>query len=365
MRKLKILAISFIVLFCTTLFVLNLQAFGAKKPYIEGNEKMVQNYKDGRFYNIEPQQNNIKFTQGIKFLLGIKAENVEPKQNLPYIKLKKDHFNKASANARITWFGHSAILLELDNKFIFIDPMLSQRASPLPIFGAKRFGKQLPIALDDLPNLDVVLISHDHYDHLDYKTIKAIKHKVKKFIVPLGVGSHLVSWGVKKEKITELDWYKDIDVDTIKFTLTPSRHFSGRSLKRNTTLWGSFVIKGANENIFFSSDSGYTKYFKEIGQKFGPFDLAFIENGQYNEQWKSSHMHPEESVKAVLDLKAKVAMPLHWGSFVLSTHSWKEPVEEFTKHAELKNITYVTPLIGQSFTLKENLPNKKWWQGLE
>jgi L-ascorbate metabolism protein UlaG (beta-lactamase superfamily) len=261
----------------------------------------------------------------------------------------------------ITWFGHSSLLLRLDGKTILIDPVF-KRASPISFAGPKTFLMKHTPGINNLPkDIDVLLITHDHYDHLEYNTIKTIHKNVKMFYVPLGVKNILTRWGVSKNKIKEFDWYDKSSFENINFIFTPSRHFSGRGLTNiNSTLWGGWIIKSKNKNIYVSGDGGYFEEFKKIGLKFGPFDIMFVENGQYNEAWSNIHMFPEQSVQASIICKAKIVMPIHWGKYDLSIHPWKEPIERFVKEAKHKKIKITTPKIGEIFTIKK-LPNEKWW----
>ena len=337
--------------------------FGARE-YLMNKDKIFasKNYKDGKFFNVEPTFVDISFTTKLKFFF---FDLTRPKDKLPIIKLADDYFDTIPKQTRITWFGHSASLIELDGKRIFLDPMLSQLPSPISFLGKKRYYDELPMAIEKLPNLDAIVISHDHYDHLDYESILKIKDKTKHFYVPLGVGSHLIAWGVDKEKITELDWYESASLDTINFTLTPMRHFSGRSFSnQNQTLWGSWVIKGKNDNIFFSGDGGYSKYFKQIGDQYGPFDFTMIESGQYNVEWPNSHLMPKESIQAHIDLKGDIMMPIHWAAFTLSVHNWKDPIEQVKSLATQKDINITTPKIGESIILNKFIPTEQWWVDL-
>lgn len=262
----------------------------------------------------------------------------------------------------ITWYGHSAFLLELQGKRILIDPMFGKVASPT-FLGSKRFAYQQPIPLERLKNIDVVVISHDHYDHLDYPTIQKIKNEVNHFITPLGVGSHLKSWGVATEKITELDWWQHTERDGILYTACPSRHFSGRGIAdRDATQWASWVLRADTHNIYFSGDGGYGNFFSEISLNLGPFDFAMLECGQYNQAWSNIHMMPEETVQAGLDLNTKLAMPIHWGAFRLAPHSWTDPIIRFTKAARERNLPYILPTIGQRFQLGKDYPKSEWWK---
>ena len=232
------------------------------------------------------------------------------------------------------------------------------------MLGGKRFSKELPIAIEKLPKIDAIVISHDHYDHLDYESIKKLKHKVDRFFVPLGLANHLLKWEVEKEKITELDWWQEANFENLKFISTPSQHFSGRGLTdRDKTLWCSWVIQSEKEKIFFSGDSGYGSHFKEIGDKYGPFDFAMMECGQYNELWQEIHMFPEQTAQAGIDVKAKKLMPIHWGSFKLAQHAWTEPVERVVKKAEELNLKLIIPEIGKSTILEDSTFNySKWWK---
>ena len=263
---------------------------------------------------------------------------------------------------QVTWYGHSAILLEIDGKNLLIDPMLGPAASPVS-FLSKRFPYKNSINLENLPEIDAVIISHDHYDHLDYPSIKYLKNKTNHFFVPLGVGSHLKEWGIKPSKINELDWWQSISFEGLELVATPARHFSGRKFNdRNKTLWASWVILGRKDKVFFSGDGGYFKGFKEIGNKYGPFDFTMIECGQYNKNWAAIHMMPEESVQAHLDLRGKVLMPIHWGAFSLSLHSWKEPVERLLAKADAEDVIVTFPMIGQKLNIDAAITDAtRWW----
>jgi L-ascorbate metabolism protein UlaG (beta-lactamase superfamily) len=291
---------------------------------------------------------------------NIEKSNFTPSNNPDTYKKKQE------PNIKVIWFGHSALLLEVNNKKIFLDPMLGKRSSPISFIGPKRFNYDLPMKIEDIPELDAVLISHDHYDHLDYPSITKLKDKVKVFYVPLGVAAHLKSWGVDELKIVELDWWEQAKFEDLIFVCTPSHHFSGRGLfNRDGTLWCSWIIKGENENIFFSGDSGYSKNFKEIGDKFGPFNLTLLECGQYNKSWHDIHMFPEETVRAHIELRGELLMPIHWAAFKLSFHPWQEPVERLLKSADSLNVQVTTPRIGEPVILGKSVPCSNWWEDKE
>jgi L-ascorbate metabolism protein UlaG (beta-lactamase superfamily) len=251
--------------------------------------------------------------------------------------------------------------MRLDNKTILIDPMFGSNAAPIAPFSVQRFSQNTLELNDEFPEIDLVLISHDHYDHLDYDSIQKLKSKTKHFYVALGVKRHLVSWGIPENTITEFDWWDENPFDGIQITFTPTRHFSGRGLTdRAKSLWGGWALKTAKENIWFSGDSGYGEHFKEIGKRLGPFDFAFMECGQYNENWHQIHMYPEESVQAAIDAKVKNMMPVHWAGFALAQHTWTEPVERFTQEATAKKLNYCLPKIGQLFDSNHSI-TARWW----
>ncbi len=220
------------------------------------------------------------------------------------------------------------------------------------------------LPIEKLPYIDAVVLSHDHYDHLDYESIIKLKDKVGHFYVPLGVSAHLIEWGVDPDKITELDWWKEVNVEGFTFICTPARHFSGRSLFNGfTTLWASWIVRTENSNVFFSGDSGYGPHFKEIGKRYGPFDFVMLECGQYNELWKDIHMMPEQTVQAAIDLNGKLMMPIHWGAFTLAMHPWTDPIIRVTASAHERHVAITTPKIGEPVLLQQPVfPHSEWWK---
>ena len=339
------------ILLGINLFIWIHPVFGAKPKYIN-QEKLEAspNFKDGKFQNQEKTTMMTgEDTRGDvmkKFFKGV--ENDRPEEPIESVEFNKDEFNKTDSGISYTWFGHSTILININGKIIITDPVFTKAASPVPFFN-KSFDYENIYSVDIIPELDVVLISHDHYDHLDYKTIKKIDSKTKKFIVPLGVDAHLLRWGISKEKIEIADWEDSIEFDsTLLFTSTPARHFSGRGPKdRDKTLWCSWVIESKDQRIFFGGDSGYGKHFKEIGEKHGPFDITFIECGQYNENWSQIHAMPEQTVQAHIDLNGKTLLPIHWSKYRLSIHSWTEPIERATAASLKNNVHLQNPKIGE------------------
>lgn len=292
---------------------------------------------------------------------GNKAENT-PKQQLGPFKTDVSVLNSPpETGLRITLIGHSSLLIEVDGKRFLTDPVWSERVSFSSFFGPKRFFKP-PIALEDLPALDAIIISHDHYDHLDKDTIKFFAGKNIRFICSLGVCVHLERWGIEPNYITELDWGDSVMIGTdCNITATPSRHFSGRGITgRNETLWSSFVIKGHTHNIFFGADSGWFPGFKEIGDTFGPFDLTMLEIGAYGQYWPDIHMGPDNASNAHLALHGKLMMPIHWGTFNLAPHAWYEPIERLLNYAEDKHIELFVPEPGKPEEPRAFLSN--WWK---
>lgn len=356
-----------LMLFILAKMVMTLPVFG-QQPL--GNDFLrMQNspyHIKGRFRTIERIREDMSIRQLPTLIKQNNNKNIQkkPDTDIPVIKTFKDNFQPApQEKCAITWLGHSSIYLEINGLDIFIDPHLGQSASPIPLT-MTRFSKTLAIDPDEIKKIDIVLLSHDHYDHLDYGTIKRIKNKVKQWITPLGVGSHLKKWGVPAHQIIELDWWEKTEHAGITFTSTPNKHFSGRKTNdRNKTLWSSWVIKSDIYNIFFSSDSGFWHGFKDIGDKFGPFDFCMVECGQYNHLWKENHMFPEESLQAFIDLKGKMMMPIHWGAFSLAPHDWRDPIERLLKAAEKSGIQNVTtPLIGERLFIHEEMPKTRWWR---
>jgi L-ascorbate metabolism protein UlaG (beta-lactamase superfamily) len=321
-------------------------------------------FKDGVFTNIIPTSMDMDgskmFGVMMDFIKGV--PNGRPDFDIPVEKIDSLTIVKNVSQTKLIWFGHSAFLLQIDGQNILLDPMLGEVPAPHPWLGGKRFSKELPIEIEKLPVIDAIIISHDHYDHLDYESIQKLKEKTKQFYVPLGVGAHFIAWGVPAEKVHELAWWDEISHETLRLAFAPARHFSGRGFTRNNTLWGSWIITGSKDNIYFSGDGGYGPHFKEIGEKYGPFDFAMLECGQYNPNWAQIHMMPEETAQAALDVKAKLMMPIHWGAFTLALHSWTDPIERVTKKAAELNMPLIAPKIGQPIFLNETLRvQEQWW----
>ncbi|NNF33914.1 MAG: hypothetical protein HKN68_07385 [Saprospiraceae bacterium] len=331
---------------------------GDRLTFIESSP----NYSEGQFQNLVETSMDMapREIPGLMMKFSTGRKKREPQKELPS-KFDFSRNSRIDSLVYVTWFGHSAIMLEMEGKRILIDPMLGPAASPVS-FMTKRFPYKDPIDINEIEDIDAVILSHDHYDHLDYPSIIVLKDKVDHFYTALAVGEHLKRWGVEESKITELDWWQSSELDDIQLIATPARHFSGRGFgDRNKSQWASWVIIGKHSRIFFSGDSGYAGHFKEIGEKYGPFNFTMMECGQYNELWKAIHMMPEESVQGHIDLKGKVMMPIHWGAFNLSLHDWTDPIVRASAEAKRLNVNMVNPIIGETFVVGQDLPEETWW----
>jgi len=288
-----------------------------------------------------------------------------PNSYLPHVSYADLRAEAAASNGlQFVWLGHSTLLLFIGTTTVLIDPVFSTAAAPLPII-VRRF--QPPaIALAELPPIDYVVISHDHYDHLDMATIKHFASTNVQFLVPLGVGSHLLHWGVAANKIRELDWWDSFTAQDLQFTATPAQHFSGRlgPFLTNKTLWSSWVIRHREQSLFFSGDSGFSEHYKEIGGRLGPFDLVFMDSGQYNEQWRSVHNMPSEVIQGFKDLQGRYLIPIHWGMFSLSLHNWFDPPEQVSQLARAEGIAVLTPRLGELVSVNRPPPFQPWWRDI-
>ena len=282
-----------------------------------------------------------------------------PTSTLPYGNVSIPQFQNREELSYV-WLGHSTVMLRLNETTMLFDPVFGN-AAPLP-FLVTRFQEPV-VPLATLPDIDVIVISHDHYDHLDKQTIDYFVPKETLFLVPLGVSAHLMGWGIPKARIIELDWWESIELFGLTFACTPSQHFSGRlGPPGNNTLWASWVVLGDTERVYFSGDSGYDTHFKEIGERFGPFDVAFLETGQYNPMWFMSHMFPEEAVQGAIDLNAKRIHPIHWGMFRLSTHDWFDPPQRVLDAAP-QTLPILFPKIGEEVLLSNDPTSRNpWWK---
>jgi L-ascorbate metabolism protein UlaG (beta-lactamase superfamily) len=318
------------------------------------------NWRRSRFVNALPAKTDISYA--VRQWLG-GAPNREPKSDLPVVRCDAASFAEAPRSGlRATWLGHSSMLVELGRQRFLTDPVFSDRISPSRLFGPRRFF-QSPMAADELPPLDAVVISHDHFDHLDMPTIRALGDV--RYVTPLGVGAHLERWGVPPTAITELDWWQATRFGAVELVCTPARHFSGRSLGgRDATLWASFAFVTPTRRVFFSGDTGMFPGFSEIGSALGPFDLSVIEAGAYNAAWADVHLGPEQAVQAHAMLRGQVLLPVHWGTYNLALHGWTEPAERARVAAAARGATLALPRPGESIDPMAPAPVERWWPEL-
>lgn len=324
------------------------------------------NFREGQFQN---QHHTPSLTEGASYTGVMKQFFFGPKKrNRPGVPLpskKTSLFELDDHENVLVWFGHSSYFMQLDGKKILVDPVFSGNASPFS-FTTKSFRGTDVYTVDDMPDIDLLFLSHDHYDHLDYRTIRPLRKKVKKIITGLGTGAHLEAWGYAPSILVEKDWNEEILLgDGFRVNTVPARHFSGRKFKRNGSLWTSFVLTTPSKKIFIGGDSGYDTHFREIGKQYGPFDLAILENGQYNKNWKYIHMMPEEVVQAAQDLDAHYLLPVHWAKFSLSLHEWDEPIKRVVAEAEKNEVRVLHPMIGEKVELDKENHFTEWWKNID
>ena len=324
------------------------------------------NFRDGQFQNLSHTPDlaeGVSMATVLKKFFFNKSERSKPAKPLP--SQKTDLLNLDPAENILVWFGHSSYFMQVDGKKFLVDPVFSGAASPVSLT-TKAFAGADVYTPEDFPEIDFLIISHDHWDHLDYDTVLKLNGKVKKIITGLGTGAHFGRWGFDMGRVEERDWNKTINLgEGFIVHTTPARHFSGRGITRNKAMWMSFVLKTPTMNLYLGGDSGYDTHYKAIGEKFGPFDLAILECGQYNEYWKYIHMMPEEVVIAAQDLRAKKLLPVHWGKFALGLHAWDEPIIRVTTAAKAEQMPVMTPMIGQKVSLSKDEAYSEWWVGLE
>ena len=352
-------------MFTFTLIAMAYSIFSRAAPVAASYTQSPQ-FAGGKFRNAAPRHalGALKSLEVMwRFAIG-KPEDSVPRKPVPVYPVTRADL-LAAPDLSLWRLGHSTMLLKIDGRFWLTDPVFSQRASPFQFMGPKRFHAP-PITIEELPPITGVLLSHDHYDHLDYAAIQQLAPKVEHFVTPLGVGDRLIAWGVPAAKVQQFDWWQGTTVGGLQLVATPAQHFSGRSLSDgNRTLWASWVLIAGETRIFFSGDTGYFDGFKAIGERFGPFDLALIETGAYNADWPDIHMHPEESLQAHLDVRGRHLFPIHNGTFDLSLHPWVEPFERITALAAAAQVPLVAPIMGERLDIRAPALSTHWWRKVQ
>jgi len=370
-EKLETAATAVVVLIFCSFLVYGCNAIKAigRNPSGEALQKIesLPNYKNGQFHNLDQdvqtatvinRSRKPRWVGLLKFLKG-QPKTVLPSK--PLIAVNTDLVHTTFDKPTVIWFGHSSFLLKAGKANILFDPSFSGFAGPFK--GAiQAFPGSNVYDERDMPVIDALVISHDHYDHLDYLTVKRLRKKIRRIIVPIGVGAHLKYWGFPSSMITELDWDDSIKLtDSITITATTAHHRSNRTMKTNKTLWAGYVIKADGYKIFYSGDSGYSLHFKRIGQRYGPFDLAMMECGQYNVKWPNSHMFPYQTAQAAVDVGAAMTIPVHWGKYAESEHAWNEPINLLVKAADSLKVKVTVPFLGQQYTVGTVVRKVDWW----
>ena len=317
-------------------------------------------YYNGRKFSYPKEWREDGLSEDVR----ISEKETSPEEDLP-VATPDFSGSQDKEKVSVTWFGHSTLLVQMNGKNILVDPIFRDRAFMVQFMGPKRFSR-LPVSVDRLPHIDVVLTTHDHYDHLDMGSIKMLNEKTDLFIVPLGIDKHLIRWGIPENKIENMAWWEEKELSELTIICTPSRHTCNRSFDDSKEkLWSSWVLKDEFHQLYAGGDSGYGGHFKEIHKRFGDFDLVMLDDAQYDEMWHDWHMYPEETVMAAKELGAKEAMPIHWGAFVLSSHAWDDPVERYLIAAEKENLSLVTPKLGETVDLdKADDYRERWWKDL-
>jgi L-ascorbate metabolism protein UlaG (beta-lactamase superfamily) len=368
-RAAVVLAVLVAVLVAAGSAVLSLPQFGA--PMIDARlerAKANPHYRDGRFVNVLPESPTSLASFGSYVIRQFQGDEVrEPPAPLPVVAVDKAALAAAPPprGLRAFWIGHASTYVEIDGLRLLIDPVFAERVSPLPI-GPKRFHAP-PIALADLPPIDAMLVSHDHYDHLDMDTVRHLAARGTRFVVPLGIGAHLERWGVAPAQIDELEWGQQRTLRGVQIVCTPTRHYSGRALNdRSATLWSSWSVIGPQHRFYYSGDTGYGPHFREIGERLGPFDLAFVKIGAYGPgaAWHDIHMPAEQAVQASRDVRARRMFPVHWSTFNLAYHAWDEPIRRTVAEARRSGVELVTPRLGEWVDADREFRSTAWWEAV-
>lgn len=361
-------ALIFIFLLVAAIYFFMQQPKFGKLAKGERLERIIKspNFKDSKFQNLSftpDLAEGVSYYKVLKDFFFDRSKRVIPNDVLP--SQKTNLLTLDATKNCFVWFGHSSYFMQVDGKKILVDPVMSGAASPLS-FTTKSFKGSDVYSTDDIPGIDYLFISHDHWDHLDYETMVKLRPKIKKVITGLGTAAHLEHWGYDKKLIIEKDWNEEIILDDgFKVNTTPARHFSGRGFKRNRSLWMAYVLHTPTMKIYIGGDSGYDTHFEKIGEQFGPFDVAILECGQYNANWKYIHMMPEELITATTALKAKKVIPVHWAKFALGQHAWDEPVIRVVAEAKEKKTKVLHPMIGEEVDFKNaDQQFSEWWTGI-
>jgi L-ascorbate metabolism protein UlaG (beta-lactamase superfamily) len=321
-------------------------------------------FRDGKFRNEHPSQTLPGGDMG-DLLRRYRADKPRrrPRGTIPLVSPPAEAETPADG-LHVTWYGHASALIEIEGSRVLFDPVWSDRVSPSAFVGPKRL-HPVPVPLDELPPIDAIVISHDHYDHLDLPTVRTLlRTQSAPFVVPLGIGAHLERWQVPADRIVELDWEENAEVGALKLTATAAQHFSGRGLSRDGTLWASWVVAGPKRRVFYSGDTGYFDGFATIGAKHGPFDVALVQIGAYDPLWPDIHMTPEEGVATHMDVHAHVLIPVHWATFTLAPHAWGEPVDRLWREAKAQDVTLAVPRPGERVDIDNPPAVDGWWQTL-
>jgi len=349
--------------------VLSQPQFGARMSGARlERAKANPQYRDGRFVNVQPEAPTRLAALGEYVVRQFSGDEVRvPPAPVP-VRAVDPAVLAAAPGAtalRAFWIGHASTYVELDGLRLLLDPVFAERVSPLPV-GPRRFHPP-PIALADLPPIDAVLISHDHYDHLDMATVRHLAARGARFFVPLGIGAHLERWGVPTAQIDEMEWWQRRTLRGVEFVCTPTRHYSGRGLSdRSATLWSSWSVLGTRHRIYYSGDTGYSTHFAEIGSRLGPFDVAFVKIGAYGPgaSWLDIHMSPEQAVQAAREVRARQMFPVHWSTFNLAYHDWDEPVRRAVAEARRTGVDLVTPRLGEWVDADREFASTPWWEAV-
>jgi len=348
-------------------YILSLPQFGGR---LEG-ERLARarnnpQYRDGKFVNVVPQASYRPGDVWAMFAGQFLGNEVRsPPAPIPVQAVAPETLTTASSGLRAFWIGHASVYIEIDGVRMLVDPIFSEYASPFE-FGPRRFHPP-PITRDDLPKIDAVLITHDHYDHLDMRTIRQLAGRGATFFVPLGIGAHLQAWGVPEAQVREMEWWQEQPLKDVRVISTPSRHYSGRGLTdARATQWTSWTVIGAGHRFYVSGDTGYSDHFRAIGDKFGPFDLSFIKIGAYGPgaPWLDIHMSAEDALRAHADLRAKRLFPVHWGTFNLAFHAWDEPIKRAVAAARANKAELLTPRVGEMIDTDQAFASNPWWEAV-